>query len=159
MDIVDYWLSDSSKTLFDYRILLSSINNPYFDTKHSIVSRKFDFSKINRCVSDENGRGRFSDPSPWNYGIELGTFFGNQGQIGQPLSEEISLLKCSSRSKLKILGLYIYKCINRFNTANYTQSIPDLLYNIVCFNYSPFFTIVTGLLSFLSFQSIGRVDY
>ena len=35
------------------------------------------------------------------HGIELGTFFGNQGQIGQPLSEEISLLKCSSRSKQK----------------------------------------------------------
>ena len=40
------------------------------------------------------------------HGIELGTFFGKQGQIGQPLSEEISLLKCSSRSKQKILGLY-----------------------------------------------------
>ena len=38
--------------------------------------------------------------------LSLGLFFGNQGQIGQPLSEEISLLKCSSRSKQKILGLY-----------------------------------------------------
>ena len=37
--------------------------------------------------------------------LSLGLFFGNQGQIGQPLSEEISLLKCSSRSKQKILGL------------------------------------------------------
>ena len=37
--------------------------------------------------------------------LSLGLFFGNQGQIGQPLSEEISLLKCSSRSKPKILGL------------------------------------------------------
>ena len=40
--------------------------------------------------------------------LSLGLFFGNQGQIGQPLSEEISLLKCSSRSKQKILGLYAY---------------------------------------------------
>ena len=38
--------------------------------------------------------------------LSLGLFFGNQGQIGQQLSEEISLLKCSSRSKQKILGLY-----------------------------------------------------
>ena len=38
--------------------------------------------------------------------LSLGLFFGNQGQIGQPLSEEISLLKCSSRSKQKILGLH-----------------------------------------------------
>ena len=37
--------------------------------------------------------------------LSLGLFFGNQGQIGQPLSEEISLLKCSSRAKQKILGL------------------------------------------------------
>ena len=37
--------------------------------------------------------------------LSLGLFFGNQGQIGQPLSEEISLLKCSSRSKQKVLGL------------------------------------------------------
>ena len=37
--------------------------------------------------------------------LSLGLFFGNQGQIGQPLSEDISLLKCSSRSKQKILGL------------------------------------------------------
>ena len=37
--------------------------------------------------------------------LSLGLFFGNQGQIEQPLSEEISLLKCSSRSKQKILGL------------------------------------------------------
>ena len=37
--------------------------------------------------------------------LSLGLFFGNHGQIGQPLSEEISLLKCSSRSKQKILGL------------------------------------------------------
>ena len=37
--------------------------------------------------------------------LSLGLFFGNQGQIGQPLSEEISLLQCSSRSKQKILGL------------------------------------------------------
>ena len=37
--------------------------------------------------------------------LSLGLFFGNQGQIRQPLSEEISLLKCSSRSKQKILGL------------------------------------------------------
>ena len=39
------------------------------------------------------------------HGIELRAFFGDQGQKGQPLSEEISLLKCSSRSKQKILGL------------------------------------------------------
>ena len=31
------------------------------------------------------------------HGVELGTFFGNQGPIGQPLCKEISLLKCSSR--------------------------------------------------------------
>ena len=40
--------------------------------------------------------------------LSLGLFFGNQGQIGQPLSEEISLLKCSSRSKQKILGFLIW---------------------------------------------------
>ena len=40
--------------------------------------------------------------------LSLGLFFGNQGQIRQPLSEEISLLKCSSRSKQKILGLRTY---------------------------------------------------
>ena len=54
----------------------------------------------------------------------------------------------------------LYKCIHRFNTANYTRSIPNPLYNIAHSNYSPFFylrfypyytiahfTIVTGLLS------------
>ena len=49
--------------------------------------------------------------------LSLGLFFGNQGQIGQPLSEEISLLKCSSRSKQKILGLvlyYFWECLNGF---------------------------------------------
>ena len=51
----------------------------------------------------------------------------------------------------------IYKCIHRFNTANYTQSIPDLLNNIVCFYYSAFFTIVTGRLSFL--YPFSRVEY
>ena len=35
--------------------------------------------------------------------LSLGLFFGNQGQIGQPLSKEISLFKCSSRSKQKYL--------------------------------------------------------
>ena len=46
--------------------------------------------------------------------LSLGLFFGNQGQIGQPLSEEISLLKCSSRSKQKILGLLVKKPKSKF---------------------------------------------
>ena len=67
----------------------------------------------------------------------------------------------------------LYKCIHRFNTANYTRSIPNPLYNIAHSNYSPFFylrfylgfylrfypyytiahfTIVTGLLSFHPFS-------
>ena len=36
MSIVDYWLTGSSKTLFDHSILLSGLDNPYFDTEHSI---------------------------------------------------------------------------------------------------------------------------
>ena len=36
MRIVDYWLSGSSKTLFDHSLLLNGLDNPYFDTKHSI---------------------------------------------------------------------------------------------------------------------------
>ena len=36
MRIVDYWLTGSSKTLFDHRIWLSGLDNPYVDTKHSI---------------------------------------------------------------------------------------------------------------------------
>ena len=50
--------------------------------------------------------------------LSLGLFFGNQGQIGQPLSEEISLLKCSSRSKQKILGL----CTGNQLNQHYTYS-------------------------------------
>ena len=50
--------------------------------------------------------------------LSLGLFFGNQGQIGQPLSEEISLLKCSSRSKQKILGLISCSLIS-FHYFNY----------------------------------------
>ena len=46
--------------------------------------------------------------------LSLGLFFGNQGQIGQPLSEEISLLKCSSRSKQKILGLFVILTIELY---------------------------------------------
>ena len=66
MRIVDYWLSGSSKTLFDHRILVSGLDHPYFDAKHSILSQKFRFSKIHQCASYENGRGRFWDPSPWS---------------------------------------------------------------------------------------------
>ena len=73
LDIVDYWLSESSKTLFDYRILLSSIKNPYFDTKHSIISRKFNFSKINRC------QGRIQGGSDGGGRSPLGKFDGPQG--------------------------------------------------------------------------------
>ena len=59
----------------------------------------------------------------------------------------------------------LYKCKHRFNTANYTRSIPNPLYNIVHSNYSQFFylrfypyytiahfNIVTGLLSFPPFS-------
>ena len=53
--------------------------------------------------------------------LSLGLFFGNQGQIGQPLSEEISLLKCSSRSKQKILGLLGTIGDYPYTTANKIQ--------------------------------------
>ena len=55
--------------------------------------------------------------------LSLGLFFGNQGQIGQPLSEEISLLKCSSRSKQKILGVLL-KCDDRFSSNRCTKILP-----------------------------------
>ena len=38
--------------------------------------------------------------------IILGLFFGDQGPLGQPLSEEIRLLISSSRSKQLLLGSY-----------------------------------------------------
>ena len=59
---------------------------------------------------------------PLHMELSLG-FFGNQGQIEQPLSEEISLLKCSSRSKQKILGLNI-QCLCNVNFQYDTYLMP-----------------------------------
>ena len=46
------------------------------------------------------------------HGVEVGNFFCNQGQIGQLLSEEISLLKCSSRlGKYHAKNYLVYKIL------------------------------------------------
>ena len=58
--------------------------------------------------------------------LSLGLFFGNQGQIGQPLSEEISLLKCSSRSKQKILGLTTRAVILTFGRYIMSRQIANI---------------------------------
>ena len=41
----------------------------------------------------------------------------------------------------------LYKCIHRFNTSNYTRSIPNPLYNIAHSNYSPFFYLTISFFS------------
>ena len=64
--------------------------------------------------------------------LSLGLFFSNQGQIGHPLSEEISLLKCSSRSKQKILGIIPFLRILIINTeSNYYVQLDFYIFHVL----------------------------